>query len=74
MVHKNNFIVKNALELSKLGLGNKDSLHISCAIDAKVDFFLTVDKGIIKKRALIDKIKIFTPIEYFKFMEDSDEK
>lgn len=73
MIHKNESIIKIAKVFVKKGLGKKDALHISSAIDGKADFFITVDKGIVKKRTSINEIKIFTPGEYINLMEDIDE-
>jgi len=43
-------------ELVSVGLKPLDALHIACAIELKCDYFLTVDKGILKKAAEISKI------------------
>ncbi|MFW6307886.1 MAG: hypothetical protein ACOC08_04520 [Campylobacterales bacterium] len=56
-------VLKKAHELSTLGLKNKDSLHVACAIEAKCDFFLTTDRKIINKSYLIQEISVCTPID-----------
>lgn len=48
----------------KLGVKSTDALHISCAIEAKCDYFITVDKGILNKTNLIQDIKICNPIAF----------
>ena len=58
----------------KAGFGKKDALHIACAIEANVDFFVTVDKGILKKRNSIDRLRIVSPIEFMELMEKNNEK
>jgi len=63
-VVESDFIVKYANELHKHGFGVKDSLHIACAVEAKSDFFITVDKGILNKRKFADKIRIVSPTEF----------
>lgn len=49
-------------QLMTLGLKPVDSLHIACAIDLKCDYFLTVDKGILKKVNTIASITVTSPI------------
>ena len=58
-------------DFEKKGVKSADALHISCAIEAKCDYFITVDKGILKKRNLIEGIKIRNPID---FMDEQEEK
>ena len=57
-------IVSCSRHLSELGFGEKDALHISCAIAAGCDLFLTTDKGILKKRSLVDELAIISPVDY----------
>ena len=45
----NENIIKNAKKLNLIGLKVKDSLHVACAIEVNCDFFITTDKGILKK-------------------------
>jgi predicted nucleic acid-binding protein len=68
-----NSILSNAKEFFSLGLGVKDSIHIACAIEANCDYFITTDKGIIKKAKTIDNIKILNPINFIQFIEDANE-
>lgn len=44
------------------GLKSLDALHIACAISLNCDFFLTVDKGILKKSTQIREIEVINPI------------
>jgi len=39
-------------------------LHIACAISLKCQYFLTVDKGILKKTKEYPEIKIADPINF----------
>lgn len=50
--------------VSKLDLKPLDALHIACAIALQCNYFLTVDKGILKKAALIKTILIMNPIDF----------
>ena len=56
------------MEIKSVGLHDKDSLHISCAIYANCDYFITTDDNIIKYKD--DKINIIDPIDFIKLWED----
>jgi predicted nucleic acid-binding protein len=55
-------IAAKAADFMKLGLRQKDASHISCAIYAKANFFLTTDKKILNKP--ISEINILNPIDF----------
>jgi len=57
-------ILRFAELIHSKGLGVKDSLHLSCAVLLKAEFFITVDKGIQRKSGLISEIKIISPIDF----------
>jgi len=67
------FIVENSDILFKAnkiindGIKPMDALHLSCAIDAKADYFITVDNGILKYNT--NEIKIFEPITFIRYWE-----
>jgi len=44
-----------------------DALHLSCAINAKADYFITVDDDILKYKT--SEISIFDPIEFIKYWD-----
>ena len=44
-----------------------DALHLSCAINAKVDYFITVDDAILKYHT--NEILIFDPVGFVKYWE-----
>jgi len=73
IIHRSESIIKNAVEINKSGIDKKDSLHIACAIDAKTDFFITTDKGIIRKRNFITGINIVNPVDFISILEDKNE-
>jgi len=64
-VEPNQDIVTRAKEFQILGFDPKDSLHLSCAIEARADCFLTVDKGILKHRHKMTDLDIKNPLEFF---------
>ncbi len=57
-------ILINMKQIINYGLKSLDALHIACAIALKCDYFLTVDKGILKKAFYILDIKILSPIDF----------
>lgn len=66
---KNDNIVVIAKDISEIGISNKDSLHIASAVEALADYFITVDKGILKKRAQLGQVEICSPIEFITLLE-----
>ncbi|MFQ5642036.1 MAG: PIN domain protein, partial [bacterium] len=59
-------VITVATVLQQQGIKKLDSLHISCAIKAKAEYFLTTDDGILKKATLVKNIKITDPIGFIK--------
>ncbi len=57
-------ILANMKQIINYGLKSLDALHIASAISLKCDYFLTVDKGILKKSFYISDIKILSPIDF----------
>jgi predicted nucleic acid-binding protein len=51
-------------EIVSVGLKPLDALHIACAQALDCQYFLTVDKGILKKVEAIAKIRILNPIDF----------
>jgi len=47
-----------------IGCKSLDALHIACAQALKCDYFLTVDKGILKKAEDITGIRVMNPIDF----------
>jgi len=46
------------------GLKPVDALHVACAVALQCDVFLTVDKGIHKKKRNIHGVRILNPIDF----------
>jgi predicted nucleic acid-binding protein len=64
----NEEIYLKAMEISKkFRIKSFDSLHLACAIYAKVDFFITCDYNL--KRKFKDELNVITPIEFLKEYE-----
>ncbi|MDX2506580.1 MAG: PIN domain protein [Gammaproteobacteria bacterium] len=70
IVASNNQIIENAKKYVQSGLGKKDALHLASALEAKCDYFITVDKGILRKTKQLDNIIVCSPIEFIGFWED----
>jgi predicted nucleic acid-binding protein len=67
IVEKAEILIK-ANEISKAGIKAYDSLHISCAIYGKCNYFITTDDRILKYKN--DTIQIVDPIEFIKLWEE----
>jgi predicted nucleic acid-binding protein len=48
----------------KKGLKSKDALHVSCAIEADCEYFITTDDKIIKNMSSDDHIKAINPLNF----------
>ena len=66
-VIENRDILLKANEIIKNGIQSLDALHLSCAINAEADYFITVDDSILKYST--DDIKILDPIMFIKYWE-----
>jgi len=60
-------ILSKSRELLKLGLREKDSYHVACAIVSNADYFITTDAKILNKS--ISDIKVISPIDFIFLME-----
>ena len=65
-----NELLINAQELVDLGLSSKDAIHIACAIEGKANYFLTTDKGIIKKSIDIVRVNCVNPVQFIETLEN----
>ena len=64
LVNETDEILLKMNELTAIGLKPLDALHIACAVSLKCQYFLTVDKGILKKKLEYPVIKITDPINF----------
>jgi predicted nucleic acid-binding protein len=67
-VLENDDILDKACTIIKKGIKPLDALHLSCAINAEADYFITVDDYILKY--VTNEIKIFDPILFIKHWEN----
>ncbi|MDI6800718.1 MAG: hypothetical protein QMD01_01480 [Thermodesulfovibrionales bacterium] len=63
-------ILKNAATIQKVGLKAFDALHVACAIETGCAYFLTTDDAILKKLSGFAKIKVISPIELIRILEE----
>lgn len=68
-VNEDNEITHRASQLLNIGLRSKDSLHISCAVHADCEYFMTTDDKILNKSHLVKEIKIIDPIYFIREFE-----
>lgn len=66
-------VIEKAKNLVQIGLKPKDALHLSSAIIAKADYFITTDKGIMRKANEVNGIKVINPIDFVKELEKENE-
>ena len=57
-----------ANEIQDTGIKKMDSWHVSCALIANADYFLTTDKRLLKYKT--DSIKMINPIDFISEMEE----
>ncbi len=57
-------------ELTTVGLKPLDALHVACAVSLQCKYFLTVDKGILRKTTRYSEIIITNPVGYIIDLED----
>ncbi|MCK4907606.1 MAG: PIN domain protein [Spirochaetes bacterium] len=72
IITKNDNILNMAKKITNLGFGKKDALHIASAIEGKANYFITVDKGVLGKRGLIDNTVVCSPIEFINYLEENN--
>ena len=66
-------IADEARNLMKLGLKQKDASHISCAIYANADYFLTTDKKILNKP--VSGIQLINPVDFVRrFLNENEDE
>jgi predicted nucleic acid-binding protein len=65
-IEENPEILAKAKQFIRVGLREKDALHISCAIAAACKYFLTTDDKILNKSRMIEEIAVIDPLEFIK--------
>ena len=57
-------IISRGSEIMALGIKKKDALHLACAERAVCDWFLTTDRGILKKIRNLGEMRVANPVDY----------
>jgi predicted nucleic acid-binding protein len=68
-IDKADIIEWKANEIMRYGVKSKDALHLSCAIEAACNHFITTDDGILKKYKA-GEINVCSPVEFVNIWED----
>jgi predicted nucleic acid-binding protein len=63
-IHASILVEEQAKKLQLYGLKAIDSLHVASAIVAGAEYFLTTDKGILRKSKSIAQITVVDPIDF----------
>jgi len=63
-VHVSVEIEERAEDFMALGVKSADAIHLACAESAGCDWFLTVDKGILRKVHEIGNMRVANPMDY----------
>jgi predicted nucleic acid-binding protein len=63
-------ILAAAEYIQKFGIKAFDALHVYCAIETRLDYLLTADYSLLKKLSRFAKIKVISPIELIRILEE----
>jgi len=70
-VEYNDDIVLGAQQFVDKGFGKKDSIHLSCAIVGRADYFITVDRGILNKASKLSDIRVMDTVAFIRMAEET---
>ncbi len=68
MIVVDDVLIQRGEEIGRFGIKAMDALHIACAEAAFCDWFLTTDRGILKKLQTLGGMRIANPVDFV--MED----
>lgn len=57
-------IERNSLAFTAIGVKSSDAIHLASAAFARCDWFLTVDRGILKKVGHVGGMRVANPLTY----------
>jgi len=57
-------LIVRAEEIGRYGIKSMDATHVACAEASECDWFLTTDKGILKKLRMLGTMRLANPIEF----------
>ena len=67
-------VSQRAKELEDFGLGAQDALHVASAEQAGCDWFLTTDKGILKRASVSAGMRIANPTTFIVEAANADDR
>jgi len=67
-------IQEDIRQLQQIAVKPKDSLHLACAIESGCRYFITTDKALLRKAALILEINVINPIDFIRIEEGAEWK
>jgi predicted nucleic acid-binding protein len=70
-INESEEVIQLAESYCQRGLKPKDALHVASAVVAKVDYFITTDRGILKKT--IKQIQIVNPVQFIQINAEQKE-
>jgi len=59
-------ILETAERFERIGVRNKDALHLACAVVMKCDYLLTTDDRFVKKASGVAEIKVTDPVSFIR--------
>ena len=57
-------LIDRGEQIMDLGVKQMDALHLACAEAAYCDWFLTTDRGILKKVTTLGSLQVANPIDF----------
>jgi len=57
-------LIRRGAEIQSLGIKKMDALHLACAESAACDWFITTDRGILRKVSLLGDMRIVSPTQF----------
>jgi predicted nucleic acid-binding protein len=67
-IEKSEEIRSIAMEIMATGIKAADAAHVACAITGHCNFFITVDRRLLKYQD--DRIRIYNPVEFINNIEE----
>ena len=59
-------IVGRSERFERMGVRNKDALHLACAVAMRCDYFLTTDDQLVKKATDATEVKVTDPVSFIR--------
>jgi predicted nucleic acid-binding protein len=62
-------IIESAKEIMLTGIHLKDAMHLAAAIESSADYFITVDKRVLKYKD--KRISVCNPVDFVRILEEN---